>query len=240
MNADTSRMTGSRTWRVAVALTAFALLAAGCGGGDDDSASDDTTTSSSATTTTKPSNTPSNNPKNDAAIEQLQRELNSLGCNAGPIDGEIGPDTEAGIRQFQTAAGISVDGIVGSQTRAALAQASASGSPNCRNTPVPPSTSATTTTTSGGNQPNCNGDLINPAVAASLLPTEKVVNSGPFECSGNWATVAPNVQGEGGPEITITVLLLWNGSAWQVVDRAVYCANGSVPQQIYQQACESN
>ena len=36
------------------------------------------------------------------------------------------------------------------------------------------------------------------------------------------------------------VLLRWNGSAWQVVDRGVYCDNGEVPAAIYQKACESN
>jgi len=36
------------------------------------------------------------------------------------------------------------------------------------------------------------------------------------------------------------VLLRWNGSVWQSVDRAVYCENGDVPPAIFQKACESN
>jgi hypothetical protein len=66
------------------------------------------------------------------------------------------------------------------------------------------------------------------------------VLSGPFECSGNWSTVGPTVSSGDGPQITITLLLRWDGSAWQSVDRSIYCENGDVPSAIYQTACESN
>jgi hypothetical protein len=233
--------------RLAILLAAIALTAAACGGDDDSSSSTTTTTTTTSGgggggSTSTTTSTPGNNPATDAAIEEMQRELNTLGCNAGPIDGEVGPDTEAAIRHFQQAAGIAVDGIVGPQTRAALATAARTGNPSCRNVPPPPPppSTSTTTTTGGGNQPNCNEQLINAAVVAALNPGETVSQSGPFECAGDWATVSPTIAAQGGPEITITDLLRWNGSAWQVVDRAIYCANGSVPQQIYQDACESN
>jgi hypothetical protein len=58
-----------------------------------------------------------------ADVLALQRRLLALGCEPGPLDGEYGPATERAVRDFQAAAGIAVDGIVGSETRAALAAA---------------------------------------------------------------------------------------------------------------------
>ena len=51
----------------------------------------------------------------------VQRRLAALGFDPGPLDGEYGPATEHAVREFQEAAGIEVDGIVGPETRAALA-----------------------------------------------------------------------------------------------------------------------
>lgn len=31
----------------------------------------------------------------------------------------------------------------------------------------------------------------------------------------------------------------WTGTAWQVVDRALYCENGSVPSLIDKKACQA-
>ena len=41
----------------------------------------------------------------------LQARLNNLGFSAGAIDANIGPKTEAGLRRFQTAHGLNVDGV---------------------------------------------------------------------------------------------------------------------------------
>src|SRR4051812_17904521 len=77
-----------------------------------------------------------------AGIEALQRQLNTLGCNAGAVDGTLGPNTIQAVRWFQTAAGLAVDGIVGVDTSGRLAQAAATGSPSCRSVPAPPPATA--------------------------------------------------------------------------------------------------
>ncbi|MDH6068995.1 peptidoglycan-binding protein [Chrysosporum ovalisporum APH033B] len=57
-------------------------------------------------------------------VETLQKLLNEKGFNAGQVDGDFGPQTEAAVRKFQTQARIEVDGIVGFQTWQALADKS--------------------------------------------------------------------------------------------------------------------
>jgi peptidoglycan hydrolase-like protein with peptidoglycan-binding domain len=199
-----------------VALAAVALLAAaGCGDDDSDDAGSTTTTSGAAAA---------------SAIRGLQSELDTLGCDAGPTDGELGPDTEAAIRRFQAAADLAVDGIVGVDTRNALSEAARRGAPDCRNTPAPPSTTATT---AGGSAP-CTQQAITDGVLASAPG----VSVGQYECSGNWAEAQATTSGPDGYEYT--VLLQWNGSTWISVDRGTYCENGDVPQAIVQAACESN
>ena len=55
-------------------------------------------------------------------VKTLQKNLKTLGYyKSGSVDGSFGPLTQTAVKQFQRAAGITVDGIVGPQTRAALA-----------------------------------------------------------------------------------------------------------------------
>ncbi len=49
-------------------------------------------------------------------VKQTQQCLNNFGYNTGYADGKYGPKTYAGIREFQRAQNIKVDGIVGPQT----------------------------------------------------------------------------------------------------------------------------
>lgn len=48
----------------------------------------------------------------------LQQRLSDVAVGGDPIivDGQFGPATDAAVRQFQSAHGLTVDGIVGSQT----------------------------------------------------------------------------------------------------------------------------
>lgn len=58
-------------------------------------------------------------------VKSLQTALEALGHSVGEckIDGIIGPDTTAAIKEFQKEAGIAVDGIAGPETLAALKEA---------------------------------------------------------------------------------------------------------------------
>ena len=52
----------------------------------------------------------------DPAVGDLQETLKALGYNPGPIDGVFGATTEAAVKAFQQARGITADGIVGKVT----------------------------------------------------------------------------------------------------------------------------
>lgn len=51
-----------------------------------------------------------------AAVADLQRRLTAAGFNSGAPDGDFGSITLAAVKSFQRSRGITVDGIVGSQT----------------------------------------------------------------------------------------------------------------------------
>ena len=53
-------------------------------------------------------------------VKWLQWQLNYLGFDCGTIDGDFGTKTDTAVRAFQKAKGLTKDGKVGAQTRAAL------------------------------------------------------------------------------------------------------------------------
>lgn len=56
-------------------------------------------------------------------VRELQTKLNSLGFDCGKVDGIFGTNTLAAVKRFQQAKKIAVDGIVGKNTYAKLAEA---------------------------------------------------------------------------------------------------------------------
>lgn len=56
-------------------------------------------------------------------VNWLQRRLPKVGYPAGTVDGYFGPTVETAVKKFQKAAGLTVDGLVGKNTLAALQDA---------------------------------------------------------------------------------------------------------------------
>src|SRR5207249_677908 len=50
------------------------------------------------------------------SVRRLQQALISIGFSPGRVDGRFGPRTEAGVRAFQEAMGLVVDGVAGPRT----------------------------------------------------------------------------------------------------------------------------
>jgi hypothetical protein len=55
-----------------------------------------------------------------ATVKAIQRGLRQAGFNPGPIDGELGPQTQAAVLGFQATRGLVQDGEVGPKTAKAL------------------------------------------------------------------------------------------------------------------------
>ena len=53
-------------------------------------------------------------------IKQVQEQLRSMGHDAGPADGIMGPKTQAAVKEFQESKGLQASGRLDSQTLAAL------------------------------------------------------------------------------------------------------------------------
>jgi hypothetical protein len=61
-------------------------------------------------------------PGGSRRVRELQRRLNRLGYESGPVDGLFGPITERATRRFQARHGLRIDGIVGQRTLRKLRQ----------------------------------------------------------------------------------------------------------------------
>ena len=67
---------------------------------------------------------------------------------------------------------------------------------------------------------------------------ERIVLSGSFVCGGDWAFNTPTIADSGGTQTVVNLALRWNGTAWQVVNRAAYCESGGIPKAVAQKACQ--
>jgi len=109
-------------------------LAAACGDDDSDSTADDADTTSADAATTSDGESKPHTEATSEELETWQSDLNAVGCYAGAIDGDLGPQTEAAIKAFQAASGLTTDGLLGPQTEAALLDAVDAGETVCTST----------------------------------------------------------------------------------------------------------
>ena len=137
---------------LAVALLALVGFLAACGSDGND------------TTTTTASAGISHTEATPAELEVWQQDLDNVGCWAGPVDGELGPQTEAAIKAFQAAKGLTVDGLLGPVTESALSEAAAAGETGCST----PATSAATTSTT-----------VAPTTSTTVAPTTSTTAATP-------------------------------------------------------------
>jgi len=114
----------ARTLLAALGLGAL-LLTVGCSGDD----SEDASATSAATATTNPP--VRHHELTPDEIETYQTDLDAVGCWAGPVDGILGPRTEAALREFQEAEGIPVTGLFGGESQGALIAAAQAGTAVC-------------------------------------------------------------------------------------------------------------
>jgi peptidoglycan hydrolase-like protein with peptidoglycan-binding domain len=109
---DDARRLLMTTHSVAFALILLVVMTASTGcGGDDES----TTTVTETVTETAASETPAG-----PAVAELQQLMTTLGYYSGPIDGIYGDATTEGVEAMQEDLGVTVDGIYGPETHAAL------------------------------------------------------------------------------------------------------------------------
>ncbi len=106
-----------------VAVLVVGAMVVACGDDEsDESSADDSSADQTATAVA------------DATPEDLERwqaDLIAVGCYSGAVDDTFGPQTEAAVRDFQGAAGLTVDGQLGPETEDALDSATNEGEIVC-------------------------------------------------------------------------------------------------------------
>ena len=70
--------------------------------------------------------------QNPDTIRQAQEKLSSMGHDAGPVDGIMGPKTQAAVKEFQESKGLNASGQLDSQTLAALQTGGSEGASSAR------------------------------------------------------------------------------------------------------------
>lgn len=240
-----------RTGAAIALAVALAIVAGACSSSNNTTSTGGTTTAAPGTTAAggvTTSGAPANTiPKAD--VLAMQEMLDKVGCDVGPNDGIMGPETLGALLAFQKAAGLTPDDVYGPATKTALQQAVASGKKEC----VPPSTTSTakpsgsTTAAPSTSASAASAPCTTAAIAAGLKANgTNVVNLDGIGCASGWAyafaTVSSGPPGTVVPPggVGVTLLLQTQGNNWVVVDRAAPCANKTVPSSIYQAACQSN
>lgn len=156
--------------------TMAAIGIAGCSSSPTQPSASPTTATPSASqtsATTSASPAPSKTVNTAEFNKQIQGDLADVGCYPGGVDGTIGPETDAAIREFQSAKGLAVTGELTPQTVAALQRSAKKGETVCKQTASP-----TATVTPAG-------AACTAASLAGVLPAGSEITN--YKCAGGWA-----------------------------------------------------
>jgi len=146
--------------------------------------------------------------------KMIQDELIKVGCYSGPADGALGPETDAAILKFQSAAGLSVDGELGPLTDGALKADAAEGKTVCSALPT-----ATPTPTQSPSGASCTAT----ALSTALKSGEKLLSFICTDVSGQrWAAGSQSA----GPDVA-NFFAKANGSTWVLVPNDEVCGTAS-------------
>ena len=131
----------------------------------------------------------------------VQQQLADVGCYTGNVDGIMGPETDAAIVAFQTAAGLKVDGQLGPQTESVLSADASAHKKVCES--ATSTSSATTSTTTGGTAP-CTAT----ALLAALDSGSELTG---YVCSDGFAGVTATTTNQS----AYSAVLQADGSTWK-------------------------
>ncbi len=130
--------------------------------------------------------------------KNVQEELNAVGCHAGPVDGDIGPESDAAIREFQSASGLPATGEWNAATESALTKAANEGKTVCTGAPTATATASVSLT-------SCTATAL-----TAQLPSGTKITS--FQCADGMAAVQP--KGNGAP---VWLILEDDATHWTVL-----------------------
>lgn len=215
----------------AVAAMPIAIGLAACSSGSKSSTTTTTTPSTTApptTSTTRPGQL------TKAQVIQMQEWLDAVGCDVGNNDGIVGPLTIASLKSFQQGAGLTVDGVYGPKTQAALsADAQAKKQVCVKPTPPVPPVGPT------GAGAACTQAAIQAGLNASMTQGVTIKVTG-FGCDQGWAYAYATLTAPGGESIDVTDVLAARNGVWVSQDRGTVCVPGKMPQDIYNAGCTTN
>jgi Putative peptidoglycan binding domain len=167
---------------VAAGAAALLLVVGAAACGKDDKADSTTTTAKATTTTTEAATTTVDTAAETVRFDKtVQSGLAAVGCYKGAIDGIFGPKTDAAVLAFQEASGLDPDGEVGPGTEAKLREDMAARKVVCTDTTTTTKAPVRPTTTFAPNDAPCTATALLGGLPAE---GEKI---GTFVCSGGYA-----------------------------------------------------
>lgn len=159
-----------------LAITAFALSMSAAFAADQPS----TSTNSAQPSTSMKAPKASSSMAGDSQVKQVQQALKDKGQDPGPVDGKMGPKTQAALSGFQQAQGLSGSGQLDPQTLAALG---VSGSQSA--SAASPGTTSSNQPSASANQSSSSSDTPTPGSMPATSSNQPATSSDSTSSSTN-------------------------------------------------------